>query len=118
MAETTVTFERRARTPNNIGGFGGGSRGGEYTGPAHVELVEDSRPANAEAGIAVGAAIYRHYDIYIDLPPGFDPALVPVKGDRVSFSDGLVQHSIIVDHVTLDAGLVDHIQVHTEEWQA
>jgi hypothetical protein len=118
MAETTVTFERRALTPNNIGGFTGGGWATIWEVPAHVELSEERRQVGSEAGGTVGYAVYRHYDIYIDLDDPPDPDAIPIKGDRVTFSDGLVQRSNPVNHVSLNAGLLDHLEIQTDEWLA
>lgn len=116
MAETTITITRAATVPNDIGGFKRGAVTTVYAGPAHVERVEDVRPASTEAEPALGVVTFVHYDIYMDMPP--DPAQVPLSEDRVRFSDGLAIHDLPIMSVTLGSGLLDHLELRTDEFRS
>lgn len=118
MAETTVTFQRRTMpVKNDIGGYTAGGWDQTLQVAAHVEIVEEQRPfdVSEEANPTVGFAIVRRYAIYFDLPQPADASMVPVKGDRALFSDGIIQRSIPVASVDLPTGLLDHVEVTTEE---
>jgi hypothetical protein len=121
MAETTVAFERQATSPSTLGGWGTTGAPTAYWSPdAHVELVEaatDSLTGAAGESVPImGVTTERHYEIFIDLPPDFDTANMPRKGDWVRFTDGIRAVHIPVMAVNLDAGLLDHLEIITDEW--
>jgi hypothetical protein len=121
MAETSVTFERQTLSPDTIGGWSAsGSSATLWTVNAHAELIEQARDTiTGEMGETVptmGVTLVRHYEIFIDLPPDFDTANMPRKGDWVRFTDGIRAVHLPVMAVNLDAGLLDHLEIITDEW--
>lgn len=120
MAETTVTFERQPISPNALGGWGPtpNTRPVDlWTTNAHVEHFMDEQPTLSPGDTVpiAGVTLYHHYEIYIDLPPDFDRANLPQKGDWVRFNDGTGDFHLPVMHVELNAGLLDHLEVWTDQ---
>ena len=121
MAETTIEFERQPTTPNTLGGWGvTGGAAPFWTVNAHVELVDvAANPLTSLPGDTVpimGVTTVRHYEIFIDLPSDFDTANMPQKGDWCRFTDGIRAVHLPIMAVNLDAGLLDHLEIITDEW--
>lgn len=122
MMETTVRITRvavGAAVTNPYGGFtrqGGGGLSTVFEGPAHVERVEETRPVATEAEASLGVVIYQHYEVFMPIPA--DPAQIPRADDVISFSDGISMHSQPIRTVIVNAGLLDHIEIRTDEFAA
>lgn len=117
MSETNVLIERRDVRPNDIGGFDGTHWVTIYNGPCHAEHHQDDIPTftGAATVAALGVTLKHWYEIFMPIPD--DPAQMPAKRDRVTFSDGYEVHVHPIAHVELPDGLTDHLEILTEEWE-
>ena len=118
MAETEITFKRQTIAPDAIGGWGpSGTPVVIWTVNAHVEHFEEQRPRltgdNTEE--IAGVTVYHHYEVYTPLPPS--PAQMPQKGDWLYFNDGTGEFHIPVMHVELNSGLLDHLEIWTDQFE-
>lgn len=126
MAETTINVTRRVRTLSAGGGFGAGAPVAIYSGPAHVEWVEDPEPKPTGGGDVedevLGTTVHHHYEIYVDVAPtggsDMDSASFPQTGDRVTFNDGYRAFDLPIIRVRLNAGLTDHWEAITDDIEA
>jgi hypothetical protein len=118
LQETYVLIERRDLRMNDFGGFEGGNWRTIYNGPCHAEHHQDDIPTfTGTATVPVAGTTIKHwYEIFMDIPA--DPAQMPQKRDRVTFSDGYEVHVHPIQHVELPDGLTDHLEMLTEEYEA
>jgi hypothetical protein len=118
LQETYVLIERRVLSLNDVGGFGGSDWQTVYSGPCHAEHHQDDIPTftGSPTVDVLGVTIKHWYEIFMDIPD--DPAQMPQKRDRATFSDGYEVHVLPLDHVELPDGTVDHLEILTEEYEA
>lgn len=119
MMETTITVTRTTAAANSIGGFNyTDAPVTVYQGPAHVEHVESlGAPLGPTDTVqALGTTVFHHYELFGPMPA--DPDAIPRRGDVVSFSDGYEIHTLPIIHVEFNAGLTDHWEAWTDEFEA
>lgn len=116
-SETEFNFYRRTdTTQNRIGGFAGAGVENNYLiCNGHAEVVE--RTADIITDVQRGGnMVRRHYNLFIPVPD--DTGLLPRKGDRVWFYDGIGRRiDLALDYVDLPEGTADHVEITTVEFE-
>lgn len=119
-AETSVTFVRDIQTDNGAGDFSASPSAAFLTIMCHVEVETKERPYSGE--LASGPSAERFWTIYMPIWDRFgvevDPALFPIKGNRVQFTtDDGHPIDLPIEYVHSPDSILDHLEVETVEFQ-
>lgn len=114
LEETEVSFLRFPTSTNALGGEESSTKAAEYlVAQCHVELEENEVKVVEPS---VGIVMLRNW--FLDMAIPGDLTLMPVRGDRVRFTDptGNVIDTVLVAADTPE-GVADHVEMRTESWQ-